>query len=239
MGIAVITGAGQGIGKATAARLHKDGHHIIAVDRNEATAKATADELDGEWRTVDVTDRKAVFAMANTIEGCDILINNAGIWLFHSLMDMTEQDAQAVIDVNILGVIWCTQAFAPKMIARGGGAIVNLSSAAAYTQSPGIGIYPVTKTAVISLTNTLAMELGPKGVRVNAVGPGLIVSDGTAARFEGDRKSERAKGVPIGRVGDPTDIADVISFLCSNDSRYVNGQLIYADGGVSAGRAMM
>lgn len=239
MGIAVVTGAGQGIGKATAKRLAKDGHHVIAVDRNGDSAAHTAGEIGGESRVVDVTDRQAVFDMAATVDGCDILVNNAGIWRFHNLLDMTEEDARAVLDVNVLGVIWCTQAFVPKMIARGGGAIVNLSSAAAFTQSPGVGIYPATKTAVVSLTQTLAMELGPHGIRTNAIGPGLIVSDGTANRFQGDRKAERAKGVPIGRVGDPTDIADVISFLCSNDARYVNGQLIYADGGVSAGRPML
>lgn len=239
MGIAVVTGAGQGIGKATARRLARDGHTIVAVDRNADTARATADELGGEWRQVDVTDRAAVLAMAETVEGCDILINNAGIWRFTNLLDMPEREAREVLDVNVLGIVWCVQAFAPKMIARGGGAIVNLSSAAAHTQSPGIGIYPATKTAVISLTQTLAMELGPHGIRTNAVGPGLIVSDGTSARFEGDRKSERAKNVPIGRVGDPTDIADVIGFLCSSDARYVNGQILYADGGVSAGRAAL
>jgi 3-oxoacyl-[acyl-carrier protein] reductase len=236
MGVAVVTGAGQGIGKATAQRLARDGHHVVAVDRNGENAAVTAKEVGGESRVCDVTDRHAVLEMAKTIDGCDILINNAGIWRFHSLLDMTEDDAQSVLAVNVLGIVWCLQAFVPKMIERGGGSIVSLSSGAAWTQSPGIGIYPATKTAVESLTKTMAIELGRHNIRANAVGPGLIVSDGTSVNYQGDRAKERAKGVPMQRVGDPTEIADVIGFLCSHDARYVNGQVIYIDGGVTAGR---
>jgi 3-oxoacyl-[acyl-carrier protein] reductase len=239
MGVAVVTGAGQGIGKATAQRLARDGHHIVAVDRNGETAAKTAAEVGGESRECDVTDREAVHAMAATIDGCDILINNAGIWRFHSLLDMTVDDAQSVLAVNVLGIVWCTQAFVPKMIERGGGSIVSLSSGAAWTQSPGLGIYPATKSAVESLTKTLAIELGTHNIRANAVGPGLIVSEGTSVNYQGDRAKERAKNVPMQRVGDPTEIADVIGFLCSHDARYVSGQVIYIDGGVTAGRTSL
>jgi 3-oxoacyl-[acyl-carrier protein] reductase len=236
MGVAVVTGAGQGIGKATAQRLARDGHHVVAVDLNGDNAAKTAAEVGGESRVCDVTDRAAVLAMAQTVDGCDILINNAGIWRFHSLLDMTEDDAQSVLAVNVLGIVWCVQAFVPKMIERGGGSIVSLSSGAAWTQSPGIGIYPATKTAVESLTKTMAIEFGRHNIRANAVGPGLIVSEGTSVNYQGDRAKERAKNVPMKRVGDPTEIADVIGFLCSPDARYVSGQVIYIDGGVTAGR---
>ena len=236
MGVAVVTGAGQGIGKATAQRLARDGHHIVAVDLNGDNAAKTAAEVGGESRVCDVTDRDAVLAMAQTVDGCDILINNAGIWRFHSLLDMTEDDAQSVLAVNVLGIVWCVQAFVPKMIERGGGSIVSLTSGAAWTQSPGIGIYPATKTAVESLTKTMAIEFGKHSIRANAVGPGLIVSEGTSVNYQGDRANERAKNVPMKRVGDPTEIADVIGFLCSHDARYVSGQVIYIDGGVTAGR---
>ena len=239
MGVAVVTGAGQGIGKATAQRLARDGHHIVAVDRNAESAAKTAAEVGGESRECDVTDRDAVHAMAATVDGCDILINNAGIWRFHSLLAMTEDDAQSVLAVNVLGIVWCTQAVVPKMIERGGGSIVSLSSGAAWTQSPGLGIYPATKSAVESLTKTLAIELGEHNIRANAVGPGLIVSDGTKGSYQGDRANERAKNVPMRRVGDPTEIADVIGFLCSHDARYVSGQVIYIDGGVTAGRTSL
>ena len=190
----------------------------------------------GPAHACDVTDPEAVRAVAERVGGCDVLVNNAGIWKFHSILDMSPADAQAVIDVNVLGIVWCTQAFAPLMVDGGGGSIVNLSSGAAYTNSPGLGMYPATKAAVESLTRTMALELGPSGIRANAIGPGLIVSDGTAANFQGERAVERARGVPLGRVGAPADIADVVSFLCSDDARYVNGQVLYVDGGITAGR---
>ena len=110
-----------------------------------------------------------------------------------------------------------------------------MSSGAAWTHSPGLGLYPATKSAVESLTRTMALELGTDNIRANAIGPGLIVSDGTAVNYEGERASERAKGVPMGRLGAPADIAAVVSFLCGEDSRYVSGQVIYVDGGITAG----
>jgi 3-oxoacyl-[acyl-carrier protein] reductase len=122
------------------------------------------------------------------------------------------------------------------MAERGGGAIVNLSSAAAVTRSPGIEVYPVSKGAVETLTGQLALELGPAGIRVNAVGPGLIVTEGTAPNYQGARRAERAQNVPLRRVGEPIDIANVVAFLVSDQASYVSGQVIYVDGGVSAGR---
>ena len=236
MGIAVITGAGQGLGRATAERLAADGHRVVALDLDGDRAVETAVAVGGVGYACDVTDPDAVRAVAARLDGCEILVNNAGIWKFHSILEMSPADAQAVIDVNVLGIVWCTQAFVPLMQAGGTGSIVNLSSGAAYTNSPGLGMYPATKAAVESLTRTMALELGPSGIRANAIGPGLVVSDGTAANFQGERAVERARGVPLGRVGAPSDIADVVSFLCSPDARYVNGQVIYVDGGITAGR---
>ena len=237
MGVAVITGAGRGLGKATAERLARDGHHVVAIDLDAAAAEATAIAVGGDWRQCDVTDWASVEATAASIDACDILVNNAGIWRFHSLLDATPDDLQSVIAVNIIGVVQCSRAFAPKMIAAGGGSIVNLSSGAAWTNSPGVGVYPATKAAVISLTKQMALEWGAHGIRANAVGPGLIVTEGTSANYSAERKVERGKSVPMLRVGEPRDIADVISFLCSDDARYVSGQVIYVDGGVTAGRA--
>lgn len=234
MATAVITGAGQGLGRADALRLSADGFDIVCLDLNGDAAAETAAMVDGRSFAVDVTDRDAVFAVAAQIDECRALINNAGIWNFPSILDVDEHLMQSVIDVNIKGIVWCCQAFVP-LLRVAGGSIVNMSSGAAWTNSPMVGIYPATKAAVESLTKTLAMELGPDGIRTNAIGPGLIVSEGTAARYEGDRAAERARGVPLGRVGAPADIADVVSFLCSDDSRYVNGQVIYVDGGITAG----
>jgi 3-oxoacyl-[acyl-carrier protein] reductase len=236
VGVAVITGAGRGLGRQTARRLARDGHELVAVDLDAAAAESTAAEVGGISRQCDVTDAASVDALAASLERCDILVNNAGIWRFHSLLDATVDDINAVLAVNVVGVVLCSRALAPKMIAAGGGSIVNLSSAAAWTNSPGVGVYPATKAAVISLTKQMALEWGPHGIRANAVGPGLIVTEGTAVNYTDDLRTERAKSVPIGRVGEPRDIADVISFLCSDDARYVSGQAIYVDGGVTAGR---
>lgn len=239
MGIAVVTGAGQGLGRATAERLARDGHEVVVLDVDLDRAHATAEAVGGRAHRCDVTDRDAVAAVADGLGECSALVNNAGIWRFHSVLEMSAEDARAVIDVNVLGVVWCTQAFVPLMRASGGGSIVNLSSGAAWTHSPGLGMYPATKSAVESLTRTMALELGPSGIRANAVGPGLVVSDGTAASYEGERAAERARSVPLGRVGAPADIADVVAFLCSDDARYVSGQVVYVDGGITAGRAAM
>lgn len=234
----MITGAGRGLGKATAQRLARDGFLVVALDLDGDAAVETAEEVGGVGHQCDVTDPAAVEAVAAHVERCDALVNNAGIWRFHPLLELSPEDAQAVLSVNVLGLTYVSKAFVPKMIAHGGGAIVNLSSGAAWTNSPGVGIYPASKAAVESLTKQMALEWGPQGVRANAVGPGLIVTEGTSKNYEG-RTDERAKGVPLGRVGAPADIADVVSFLCGDDSRYVNGQVIYVDGGVTAGRGAL
>jgi 3-oxoacyl-[acyl-carrier protein] reductase len=238
--VAVVTGAGQGLGRATAQRLTADGFHVHVVDLDGAKATDVAAEVGGTAHQLDVRDRAGVFALAASIDRCDALVNNAGIWRFApKLADITEDDARTVLDINVLGVLWGCQAFAPVMARGGGGSIVNLSSGAAWTNSPGVGTYPASKAAVETLSKQMAIELGRDQIRCNAVGPGLIVSDGTAKRYEGAEADRRGKGVPLGFVGDPTVIADVISFLCSHDARYVSGQVVYVDGGVTAGRPML
>lgn len=239
MGTAVITGAGRGLGRATAIRLAADGHRIVAVDLDGEAAERTAAAVGGEARRCDVADWASVDALAASLESCDVLVNNAGIWHFHSLLETTPESVAAVLGVNFVGVLLCSRALAPKMIAAGGGSIVNLASAAAWTNSPGTGIYPATKAAVISLTKQMAIEWGEHGIRANAVGPGLIVTEGTADRHSGDRSRERSKNIPLRRVGEPRDIADVVSFLASDAARYVTGQTIFVDGGITAGRAAL
>ena len=237
MGTAVITGAGRGLGRAMAIRLAADGHHVVAVDLDGQAAEGTAATVGGEARRCDVSDWGSVAALAASVERCDVLINNAGIWRFHALLDATPDDVASVLAVNVVGVFACSRAFAPKMIAAGGGSIVNVSSAAAWTNSPGTGIYPATKAAVVSLTKQMAIEWGEHQIRVNAVGPGLVVTEGSAANHAGEKRIERGKNIPLQRVGEPEDIADVVSFLCSDASRYVTGQTIFVDGGITAGRA--
>jgi 3-oxoacyl-[acyl-carrier protein] reductase len=120
-----------------------------------------------------------------------------------------------VLGVNVIGVLSCSRALAPKMIAAGGGSIVNLSSAAAWTNSPGTGIYPATKAAVISLTKQMAIEWGEHQIRANAVGPGLVVTEGSAASHSGARSIERGKSIPSGRVGEPGETSPMSSHFCA------------------------
>lgn len=188
MPVAVVTGAGQGLGRADCLRLAEDGFDVMCLDLNGDAARETAELCGGTAFQLDVTDRSAVFAVADQIPECFALVNNAGIWNFPSILDVTEEQMQSVIEVNVKGIVWCCQAFVPKMRAGGGGSIVNMSSGAAWTNSPEVGIYPATKAAVESLTKTLALELGVDNIRSNAIGPGLIVSDGTAGNFEGDTR---------------------------------------------------
>lgn len=237
MGTAVVTGAGQGIGRAVSKRLSADGHRIVAVDQRPDSAAATAKMLGGQWRQCDVSDPESVAALADSLDEVDVLVNNAGIWIFAGLETMTPDDVRRVLEVNVLGVFYCTQALAPLMAP--GSAIVNLSSNAAYSNSPGVGIYPSSKAAVESFTKQTALELGVRGIRANAVGPGMIQTEGTQANYEGEMGRRRAQAVPLGRNGYPEDIADVVGFLASDDARYVTGQVIYVDGGLSAGRAAL
>ena len=237
MGTAVVTGAGQGLGRAISKRLAADGHDIVAVDLNPETAAATAEMLGGQWRQCDVSDSESVAALAASLDQVDVLVNNAGIWIFAGMDAMTPEDVRRVLEVNVMGVFYCTQALAPLM--KPGSAIVNLSSSAAHSNSPGVGIYPQSKAAVESFTKQTALELARQGIRANAVGPGMIQTEGTQVNYEGELGRRRAKAVPLGRNGQPDDIADVVGFLASDDARYVTGQVIYVDGGLSAGRAAL
>jgi 3-oxoacyl-[acyl-carrier protein] reductase len=236
MGVALITGAGRGLGRAIAQRLAADGHVVRAVDIDAESAEATAAMVGGTAHRCDVGDGEAVRALADEVGPVDILINNAGIWRFGPVLEASATDLGDVIRVNLMGTVHCCQAFSPGMAEAGGGAIVNLSSAAAAMHASGVGIYPASKGAIELLTQQLAVELGPQAIRVNAVGPGLIVTEGTQKNYEGDRQRQRARAVPLQRVGEPADIANVVAFLVSDQSGYVSGQIIYVDGGITAGR---
>jgi len=237
MRTALVTGAGQGIGRATAELLATGGDRVICVDLDADAARTAAEAVGGVAHACDVSDRAAMHTLAEEVGPVDVLVNNAGIWRHAALEDITEPDALDVLRVNLLGTLWCIQAFVPAMATAGGGAIVNLSSAAATTRSPGLALYPASKAAVEALTKQLAVELGPRQIRVNAVAPGMVVTEGTAASYEGERRDRRARYVPLRRVGDPGDIAEVIVYLASDAAKYVTGQVVYVDGGTTAGVA--
>ena len=241
METAVITGAGQGLGRAIANRLHQDGWSIIAVDKNPETVNRTASEVGGLAIVCDVSDRQAVMDMGAEVaehsQDVAALVNNAGIWRYSGLLDMTEQDAREVLDTNLLGTIWCSQAIVPLMQSHGRGAIVNFSSVASIMSAAGVGIYPASKSAIETITRQTALEFAPDGIRANAVAPGMIVTESTAPNYEGEMRTIRSQMIPMREVGEPEVIADVVSFLVSNDSRYVSGQLMAIDGAMSCGQA--
>jgi 3-oxoacyl-[acyl-carrier protein] reductase len=236
-GVAVVTGAGQGLGAAISRRLAKDGFSVCVLDVNDETAAEVAAEVGGRSVHCDVADPASVAAAAAEVGPADVLVNNAGIWFVEPTLDSSYEHLSTVAAVNLLGTVSCCQAFAPAMIDQGRGAIVNISSAASKTASPGFGLYPATKAAVETLTRQLAVEWGPHGVRVNAVAPGFIRTEGSATAYEGERQRQRDESIPLRRTGVPDDIADVVAELCSETMRYVTGQVVFVDGGVTAGRA--
>lgn len=233
--VAVVTGAGRGIGAAVCRRLAADGCSVVATDIDGAAAQATADAVGGVGRRLDVSDLDDVRGLAESLDRCDVLVNNAGIWRFAPLAKITPEDVRAVLDTNVLGTVLCTQALVPLMARSGGGSIVNLTSITAQAIPPGVGIYPASKAAVIALTKQTAIEFASKGIRANAVGPGFIPTPGTVDTYGADQETQRERGriVPLGRYGTPDEIADAVAFFASDASRYVTGQVLFVDGGVT------
>ena len=234
MGTAVVTGGGRGIGLAIARQLSSAGYDVAIVDVDATLAGGGAEAVGGRPFTCDVADREVAKEIASALGEPSVLVNNAGIFRYSTLVEADPDDLRAVLDVDLLGALWCVQAFAPGMIRSGGGCIVNISSGAATTRSPGLGLYPASKAALEALTGQLAQELGPSGVRVNAVAPGMIVTEGTEAAYQGDEYARRSRHVPLRRIGEPDDVAAVVAWLCSEAARYVTGQIVRVDGGVTA-----
>ncbi len=231
---ALVTGAGRGIGRAAAHALAQRGYEVVVADLDATSAERVASEVGGRAVVFDVADREAVLAAVDEVGPIDALVNNAGIWRFAPILDADPLDIERVLAVNLLGTLWCIRAFVDSLAERRG-SIVNLSSLAAKTYASGVGSYTVSKAAIEALTQQLARELGPRGIRVNCVGPGLVKTEGTEANYQGEAGRLRAMSVPLGRVGDAADIAAAIAWLASADSSYVSGQVIYVDGALGAG----
>lgn len=229
--ICIVTGAAQGIGAATVARLAAEGAHVVACDRRSTPIEGAAECL-----AVDVTDRSAVDAMVDAVLGrhgrIDVLVNNAGITKDARLVKMTLDQFDAVIDVNLRGVFHCAQAVAPTMIERGCGVILNASSVVGIYGNYGQTNYAASKFGVIGFTKTWSRELGPKGVRVNAVAPGFVETP--ILQTVPDKVLQHMREqVPLQRLGRPQEIAAVYAFLASDDASYVNGAVIEVSGGMS------
>jgi len=238
--VAIITGAGQGIGKTTALRFARDGAKVAVVEINEETGKSTADEINTQgsealFVKADVSDHADAQRMVQAVQEhfgqIDILINNAGILRDAQLHKMTEADFDAVINVNLKGTFNCTQAVAPIMREQGSGSIVNAASVVGLYGNFGQTNYVASKAGVIGMAKTWARELGRKGVRVNAIAPGFISTE-MIQQMPEKIITQMQEKVPMGRLGDPEEVAAVYAFLASDEASYINGAVISVDGGV-------
>jgi NAD(P)-dependent dehydrogenase (short-subunit alcohol dehydrogenase family) len=237
---ALVTGAGSGLGARIAARLANEGYRVALVDTDKAAVEREAAALSGAMAfAVDVTDEAAVEAMVAALVDAfgaapDLLVNNAGIVRFGDLLDHSVADFRRVLDVNLTGAYIVTQKVARRMVERGSGAIVNITSLNALAPSPDAGAYPAAKAALAKLTEQFALVLGPRGIRVNAIAPGFIDA-GMSAPIYTDPEARRARSssVPIGSLGTADDVADAVLFLASEKARYIHGHHLVLDGGIS------
>lgn len=252
MTVAVVTGAGRGIGRAIALRLSDDGHAVAVNDINKHGAEAVAAEITATGRTAiavpaDVTDRAAVFAMVDRVVGelgsVDVMIANAGIAQVKTLLELTPEDLRTVFDVNVFGVVYCLQAAAERMIAQGnGGKIINAASIAGHSGFDLLGHYSATKFAVRALTQAGAKELAPHGITVNSYCPGIVGTDmwdlideqmgARNGKAKGETLAQFSQLIALGRVQTPDDVAGFVSYLAGPDSDYMTGQSVMIDGGI-------
>ena len=239
--VAVVTGAGRGIGHAIALRLAKEGARVASVSRTEANAEKTASEINGlradaaKAYAVDVADQAAVQRAAAEIfeqfGRVDILVNNAGVTRDGLSMRMSMDDWDTVLNTNLKGAFNFTQAVMRPMIKQRSGRIINISSIAGLIGNAGQANYAASKAGLIGLTKTLARELASRGITVNAVAPGLIETDMTTVLSEEIRQSILQK-VPLGKLGEPDDIASAVAYLASSEAKYITGQVLTVDGGM-------
>jgi NAD(P)-dependent dehydrogenase (short-subunit alcohol dehydrogenase family) len=232
-----VTGGGSGIGRGTCRRMAAEGARVAVLDLDVAAAAALASEIDCLSYGVDVRDvddvKAAVDDAAAQFGGLDAIFNNAGTGSMSRLHEYEPDEFRRVVDVNLMGVWHGIRAAVPHMLAGAGGSIVNTASISGVRPSPGEGPYSAAKAAIAALTQSAALEYGPRGIRVNAVAPGAIRSAMTTPLLElGEWETIWTDRTPLGRVGDPEDIADVVVFLCSDLARYITGQVLVVDGGM-------
>jgi NAD(P)-dependent dehydrogenase (short-subunit alcohol dehydrogenase family) len=246
--VAIVTGAGTGIGRAIALRLARSEYAVAVADINPDGANSTAQEIKAnddlaEPIVCDVSDRAEAFRMlaaaTEALGPVQLLVNNAGVVGLGPLADFPEENWRRLFRVNVDGVFFCCQAVLPGMLARNKGSIVNIASWNGKLGAPNFGAYSATKAAVISITQSLAREVASKGVRVNAVCPGIIAGTPMREQVQLEGKSyglppasERAKTIPLGRLGNPEDIAEAVAFLASEQAAYMTGQAINVTGGL-------
>jgi NAD(P)-dependent dehydrogenase (short-subunit alcohol dehydrogenase family) len=241
--IGLVTGAGGGIGRAIARRLTREGMAIAVLDRDGAAAEAIAAEIGGLAVAADVTSEgevvRAVEAVLARLGQIDVLVNNAGVAWMGPALEMPLEALQAMLRVNVEGVFIVSRAVLPHMIVQRVGSVINLASWAGKTGNAHFAGYSASKFAVIGLTQALAREMAPHGIRVNAICPGIVVDTAMRTAIEAQQRqyglpetAEREKSIPIGRVSVPDDVARVAAFLASDESSYMTGESINLSGGL-------
>jgi len=239
--VAVVTGAGRGIGHAIAVRLANEGARVASVSRSDANAQRTADEINASRPNaakafaVDVADHIAVQqTSARILEDfgrVDILINNAGVTRDGLSMRMSIEDWETVIDTNLKGAFSFIQALMRPMIKQRSGRIINISSIAGLTGNAGQANYAASKAGLIGLTKSLARELASRGITVNAVAPGFIATDMTGVLSDQTKEAILSK-IPLGKFGQGEDVAAAVAFLAAPEAKYITGQVLTVDGGM-------
>ncbi|HCY6814286.1 TPA: 3-oxoacyl-[acyl-carrier-protein] reductase [Staphylococcus aureus] len=238
---ALVTGASRGIGRSIALQLAEEGYNVaVNYAGSKEKAEAVVEEIkakgvDSFAIQANVADADEVKAMIKEVVSqfgsLDVLVNNAGITRDNLLMRMKEQEWDDVIDTNLKGVFNCIQKATPQMLRQRSGAIINLSSVVGAVGNPGQANYVATKAGVIGLTKSAARELASRGIAVNAVAPGFIVSDMTDALSD-ELKEQMLTQIPLARFGQDTDIANTVAFLASDKAKYITGQTIHVNGGM-------
>jgi len=241
--VGLVTGGGSGIGREISQRLACEGMAVAVLDRDGAAAEAAAAEIGGLAITADVTSEaevsRAVDAVIARFSRIDALVNNAGICWMGPVLETPLETLRSMLRVNVEGVFIVSRAVLPHMIARCSGAIVNLASWAGKTGNANFAGYSASKFAVIGLTQALAREMAPHGIRVNAICPGIVVDTAMRTALEAQQRQygfptteERAKAIPIGRLSVPDDVARIAAFLASDEACYITGESINLSGGL-------
>ncbi|MCR4944642.1 MAG: 3-oxoacyl-[acyl-carrier-protein] reductase [Clostridium sp.] len=238
---AIVTGASRGIGKAVAKKLASQGVNIVL---NYRSSEEKAIEVENELKEFGVEVLRVKADISNISEAenlvnkakerfgkIDIMVNNAGITIDKLIIRMKEEDFDNVINVNLKGVFNCLKSITPIMLRQKEGSIINISSVVGISGNAGQVNYAASKAGVIGMTKSLAKEIGTRGIRVNAVAPGYIQTDMTEG-LDDKYKKELMKQIPLNRLGTAEDVADVVSFLADDNSRYITGQCIHVDGGM-------
>jgi NAD(P)-dependent dehydrogenase (short-subunit alcohol dehydrogenase family) len=241
--IAIVTGGASGIGLAIAEKFCQHNIFSIVIGRDSNKLKAAQDILGDKGKTIqfDLTNLKGIPALINDIKKeygkIDVLVNNAGINMKKEFTEVTDEDFQTILHTNVNVVFALSREVVKVMEAQGSGSIINITSMAALYGIPKVIAYTASKSALEGMTNAMATELSPKGIRVNAIAPGFIATDMSSRALNGDveRKQKVLGRTPMGYLGKPEDVADAALFLATNSSKYITGTSIRVDGGNAVG----